>query len=129
MPHKKKPGLYTTSKGQPYRIMANGKARFVKKSSVKKKKGGSVSVGGGLGSMLGKRLDRAASRAASTVTRLAKKHVRGVRRTASRAANAGTSVAKAYVRDAKRAGKAANYATGGSVAVGGGVRKRRRKKK
>ena len=45
---KKKPGLYHTKHGQPYRILANGKARFVKKSGAKKrkKKGGSASVGG-----------------------------------------------------------------------------------
>lgn len=55
MPHKKKPGLYKTKHGQPYRILANGKARFVKKSSVGKKKksapkavGGSARVGGGV---------------------------------------------------------------------------------
>ena len=32
---KRKPGLYKTKHGQPFRILANGKARF-----VKKKKGG-----------------------------------------------------------------------------------------
>ena len=35
--HKKRAGLYKTKNGQPYRIMANGKARFVKKSKGRKK--------------------------------------------------------------------------------------------
>ena len=47
MPNKKKPGLYHTKHGQPYRILKNGKARFVKKTkSTRRKKGGSASVGG-----------------------------------------------------------------------------------
>jgi len=33
--HKKKPGVYKTKTGQPYRIMANGKARFIKKGGRK----------------------------------------------------------------------------------------------
>ncbi len=53
---KKKPGLYKTKHGQPYRVLANGKARFVSKASVGKKKkkaskaalGGSARVGGAL---------------------------------------------------------------------------------
>ena len=43
MPKKVVGKIYYTKKGQPYKIMPNGKARFVKKSAVK---GGSIAVGG-----------------------------------------------------------------------------------
>lgn len=33
---KKKPGIYKTKTGQPYKIMANGKARFIKKKGGRK---------------------------------------------------------------------------------------------
>ena len=120
MPHKKKPGIYHTKTGQPYRILSNGKARFVKKSSVKKKpsgkkRGGSIRVGGGIGSMLGKRLDRATSR----VVGAAKGVARGYAKTARSAVRSG-------VRAAKGSLKSANYVTGGSVAVGGRVKRRRK---
>ena len=61
MPAKKQVGkVYLTKNGQPYKIMPNGRAKFIKKSSSagKSKKGGklggsvrvagSVSVAGGL---------------------------------------------------------------------------------
>ena len=52
---KKKPGVYTAKNGRKYRILANGKARFISNkeaggSSTKKKrrrrKGGAVRTGG-----------------------------------------------------------------------------------
>ena len=59
MPAKKQVGkVYLTKNGQPYKIMPNGRAKFIKKSAGKSKKGGklggsvrvagSVSVAGGL---------------------------------------------------------------------------------
>jgi hypothetical protein len=94
MPKKKIGSVHHTKHGQPYKIMPNGRARFIKKTAAtKKKKGGSVSVGGGLGSMLGRRADRMVSRAASTGRKLAGMHVKAAKKTARRA----------------------NYALGGSV--------------
>ena len=70
MPAKKVPGkIYKTSSGQPYKILANGRARFIKRSEAgahsasepakkrrRKKRtggaartGGSAMVGGGMG--------------------------------------------------------------------------------
>ena len=49
MPKKVVGKIYHTKKGQPYKIMPNGRARFVKKTAKKggkAKKGGSVGVGG-----------------------------------------------------------------------------------
>ena len=49
MPAKKQVGkVYLTKNGQPYKIMPNGRAKFIKKSSSagKSKKGGSVRVAG-----------------------------------------------------------------------------------
>ena len=47
---KKKPGTYTAKNGAKYKILANGKARFIsgptKGPGSKKKKGGSVGVAG-----------------------------------------------------------------------------------
>jgi hypothetical protein len=49
MPKKQIGKIYHTKNGQPYKILPNGRARFIKKSAGKKKKGGSVRVAGGLG--------------------------------------------------------------------------------
>ena len=47
MPAKKQVGkVYLTKNGQPYKIMPNGRAKFIKKSAGKSKKGGSVRVAG-----------------------------------------------------------------------------------
>ena len=46
MPKKIVGKTYFTKTGQPYKIMPNGRARFIKKTT--KKKGGGVSVGGGV---------------------------------------------------------------------------------
>ena len=53
MPGKKKPGsVHTAKNGARYKILANGRARFIagpkKKGRKKTTKGGSVSIGGGL---------------------------------------------------------------------------------
>lgn len=46
----KKPGIYTAKNGAKYKILANGKARFIsgptKGRGAKKKKGGGVAVAG-----------------------------------------------------------------------------------
>ena len=47
MPKKQVGKIYHTKKGQPYKIMPNGRAKFIKKTG-KKTKGGGVSVGGGV---------------------------------------------------------------------------------
>lgn len=49
----KKPGVYTAKNGAKYKIMANGKARFIKgptkgPGAKRKKKGGAVRVAGSL---------------------------------------------------------------------------------
>ena len=47
MPHKKKPGsVHTAKNGAKYKIMPNGRARFI--SGAKKKKGGGMMVGGSI---------------------------------------------------------------------------------
>ena len=51
MPAKKKPGsVHTAKNGSRYKILANGRARFISGPTKKKrtKKGGSIAVGGGL---------------------------------------------------------------------------------
>ena len=49
MPAKKVVGkIYHTKTGQPYKILPNGRARFIKRTSGAKKKGGGVSVAGGV---------------------------------------------------------------------------------
>ena len=51
MPAKKKPGsVHVAKNGARYKILANGRARFVSGPTKKKrtKKGGSIAVGGGL---------------------------------------------------------------------------------
>ena len=51
MPAKKKVvgKVYHTKTGQPYKIMPNGRARFIKKSAGgKAKKGGGVRIAGGM---------------------------------------------------------------------------------
>ena len=55
---KKKPGVYTAKNGAKYKILANGKARFisgptsgkvgVKRGKGKSKKGGSMATGGSM---------------------------------------------------------------------------------
>ena len=52
MPHKKKPGVYTAKNGAKYRILPNGKARFIKRnasapSATKKKSKGKRTRSGG----------------------------------------------------------------------------------
>ena len=54
---KKKPGVYTAKNGRKYRILANGKARFIsnkesgstthKKGKRTRRKGGAMRTGGG----------------------------------------------------------------------------------
>ena len=53
---KKKPGVYTAKNGAKYKILANGKARFISgptsgigSKRKGKRKGGSVRTGGGVG--------------------------------------------------------------------------------
>ena len=50
MPAKKVVGkIYHTKNGMPYKILPNGRARFIKKSEAGKgKKGGGVRIAGGL---------------------------------------------------------------------------------
>ena len=51
MPAKKSPGsVHTAKNGARYKILANGRARFVSGPTKKKrtKKGGSIAIGGGL---------------------------------------------------------------------------------
>ena len=50
MPAKKVQGkIYTAKNGAKYKIMPNGRARFVKRSAGSGKKGGSVRVAGSVG--------------------------------------------------------------------------------
>jgi hypothetical protein len=109
---KKIGSVHHTKHGQPYKIMPNGRARFIKKTATtKKKKGGSVSVGGGLGSMLGRRADNMVSRAARTGRKLAGMHVKAARSAASGVRKRASGVGSAAKKTARRA----NYALGGSV--------------
>ena len=49
MPKKKPGSIHTAKNGARYKILANGRARFVSGPTKKKtKKGGSIAVGGGL---------------------------------------------------------------------------------
>ena len=49
---KKKPGVYTAKNGARYRILPNGKARFIS-GPTKRKGGGGKKKGGGLGGKKG----------------------------------------------------------------------------
>jgi len=56
MPGKKKPGVYTAKNGAKYRILPNGRAKFISgptsgvgaKKKKKNKKGAGISTGGGV---------------------------------------------------------------------------------
>ena len=52
---KKKPGVYTAKNGAKYKIMPNGKARFISGPTKRKKKGGGMGHGKKGGMMHGKK--------------------------------------------------------------------------
>ena len=70
MPKKKVGSIVTLKNGARAKVLPTGRYRFISgptRGHAKKKKGGSASVAGGLGTRLGARADRVVSRARSGV--------------------------------------------------------------
>ena len=168
MPKKKPGSVHTAKNGAKYKIMPNGRARFISgptKGRGAKKKGGSVRVGGGLslssvtraGTRIAKKMGvakrarnmvkrsgigsavrsgvRSAVRSARSAPSAARSAARGIvsgarksiRSAPGQARKAARGFVRGTIRDARGGAKAANYALGGSVRVGGGVKRKRRR--
>ena len=149
MPKKKPGSVHTAKNGARYKIMPNGRARFISgptkgrgAKKTAKKKGGSVRVGGSVLSALGRRASnmakrsvygsavragvssaRSAVRSARSAPRAAMRIASGARKSIrsapAKARRAARGFVRGTIRTARGGAKAANYALGGSVPTRG----------